>query len=71
MLQSPDYLVPFSEQSRLELAAGLHMLVKLGTVHLYSLLYAVGAYSVGLFLASRLLDRRKEKVLMELNRSEI
>ncbi len=71
MLQSPDYLVPFSEQSRLELAGGLHMLVKLGTVHLYSLLYAVGAYSVGLFLASRLLDRRKEKVLMELNRSEI
>tara|TARA_B100000674_G_scaffold499186_1_gene542585 strand:- start:4461 stop:6038 length:1578 start_codon:yes stop_codon:yes gene_type:complete len=71
MLQSPDYLVPFSEQSGLELAAGLHMLVKLGSVHLYSLLYAVGAYSVGLFLASRLLDRRKEKVLIELNRSEI
>ena len=71
MLQSPDYLVPFSEQSGVELAAGLHMLVKLGSVHLYSLLYAVGAYSVGLFLASRLLDRRKEKVLMELNRSEI
>ena len=71
MLQSPEYLIPFNEQNRLQLATGLQLLVKLGQVHLYSIIYSIGAYIVGLFIASKLLDQRKEKVLMELNRSEI
>lgn len=71
MIKSPDYLVPFGEQSGYQLSNGLQLLVELGSVHFYALLYAIGAYLVGLFLAGRLLDKRKERILMELNRSEV
>ena len=71
MLQSPNYLVPFANQTGYELLKGLQILVELGSAHFYSLLYAIGAYSVGLFLSSRLLENRKEQILLELNRSEV
>ena len=71
MVQSPHYIVPFGEQTGHQLSQGLQMLVELGSVHFYGLLYAMGAYLVGLFLASRLLENRKEQILLELNRSEV
>ncbi len=71
LLQIPHYLVPFGDQTGDQLFQGLQILVEHGPVHFYSLLYATGAYLVGLFLASRLLDSRREQILMELNRSEI
>lgn len=71
MIQSPHYLVPFREQAGYQLAEGLQMLVELGFAHFYSLLYALGAYLVGLFLAGRLMESRKEQIFIELNRSEV
>ena len=71
MVQSPHYIVPFGEQTGYQLSQGLQMLVELGSVHFYGLLYAMGAYLVGLFLAGILLENRKEQILLELNRSEV
>lgn len=70
MLQSPAYLIPFDQQSTEQLAAGVLSILSLTPAHFYSMLYALGAYVVGLFFAEKLLNMRRDQLLAELNRSE-
>lgn len=69
-IQTPQYLIPFSEQTNAQLALGFQSLIDHADAHFYALLYAIGAYVVGLFFAEKLLNYRRDQLLTELNRLE-
>jgi hypothetical protein len=70
LVSEVGYMVPFSHQSSHSLSSLLYGVLDALPSHLDYLIYALGAYVLGLHLSAKQLHSRREKILTELNRSE-